>query len=88
MRIPLKYILRSSSSRRLTTVLTILGIALVVLALFWAGAWVASGAVGVDEAGDRPPAAVVGDGPVGYRRADSPVPGLPLGAGVRWVGHI
>jgi hypothetical protein len=29
-----------------------------------AGAWVASGAVGVDEAGDRPPAAVVGDGPV------------------------
>ena len=30
MRIPLKYILRSSSSRRLTTVITILGIALVV----------------------------------------------------------
>ena len=30
MQIPLKYILRSSSSRRLTTVITILGIALVV----------------------------------------------------------
>ena len=30
MQIPLKYILRSSSSRRLTTVFTILGIALVV----------------------------------------------------------
>ena len=30
MRVPLKYILRSSSSRRLTTVITILGIALVV----------------------------------------------------------
>lgn len=30
MQVPLKYILRSSSSRRLTTVITMLGIALVV----------------------------------------------------------
>jgi len=30
MQVPLKYILRSSSSRRLTTLITVLGIALVV----------------------------------------------------------
>jgi len=34
MQIPLKYILRSSSSRRLTTGVTILGIALVVFVFY------------------------------------------------------
>src|SRR4249919_2066270 len=50
-------------------------------------AWVTSRAVGVDEAVDRRPAAGLGDGLVGQRRADAPVPGLPLGAGVGRVVH-
>ena len=51
-------------------------------------AWVASGTVDVNEAAGRPAAVVFGDGLVGYRLADTAIPGLPLGEGVRWAVHI
>ena len=47
--------------------------------------WVASGAVGMYEAGGRPAAAVFGDGLVGQRRPDAREPGFPLGEGVWWT---
>ena len=50
--------------------------------------WVTSGAVGAYEAECRPAAAAFGDGLVGQRLADAPVPGLPLGEGVWWAVHV
>jgi hypothetical protein len=47
-------------------------------------AWVALGAVDVDKAAGRSAAVVFGDGFVGYRFADTAVPGFPLGEGVWW----
>ena len=50
--------------------------------------WVTAGAVGVYEAACGPAAAAFGDGLVGQRLADAPVPGLPLGEGVWWAVHV